>query len=90
MLITVQWILVEGPSCCHEHLDRHRERDAFLLHADSDGGKVTLQVVGTVVDTVDSFFNGNTVIKIFSPPFFISGDSRELAVKCGNSNVHIF
>lgn len=90
MLITVQWILVEGPSCCHAHLDRHRERDAFLLHADSDGGKVTLQVFGTVVDAVDSFFNGNTVIKIFSPPFFISGDSRELAAKCGNSNVHIF
>lgn len=91
MFIKVQWILVEGSSCCNEHLDRHGERDVFLLHVGSNKGKVTLQVVGTAVDTVDSIFNGNTVInKIFSPPLFISYDSRELAVKWGNSIVHIF
>lgn len=82
---------MEGSSCRHEHLDRCGERDAFLLHAGSDEGKVTLQVIGTAVDTVDSIFNGNTVInKIFSPPFFISYDSRELAAKQGNSIAHIF
>lgn len=90
MLIMVQWALVEG-LCGNEHLDRHGERDAFLLDAGSDGGKVTLQVVGPAVDTVDNIFNGNTVInKIFSPPFFISYDSRELAVKQGNSIARIF
>lgn len=91
MLIMVQWILVEGSSCCNEHLDRRGERDAFLLHAGSHGGKATLRAVGPAVDTVDSIFNGNIVInKIFSPPFFISCDSRELAVKWGNSTAHIF
>lgn len=90
MLITVQWTLVEGSSC-NEHLDRRGARDTFLLHAGSQGGKVILQDVGTAVDTVDSIFNGNIVInKIFSPPFFISYDSRELAVKWGNSIAHIF
>ena len=61
-----------------------------MLHAGSDGRKVTLQVVGTAVVTVGNIFNRNIVInKIFSPPFFISM-TQVLAVKWGNSIAHIF
>lgn len=31
---------MERSSCCNEHLDRRGEKDAFLLHAGSRGGRL--------------------------------------------------
>lgn len=91
MPIMVQRILGGGSSWCNEHLDRRGERGPLSLHAGSVGGEVTFQAAGTAEDAVDSFSNGNAAInEIFSPPSFISYDSRELALEQGNSVAHIF
>lgn len=45
MLIMVQWILVEGSSCCNEHLGRHGERDAFLPHTGNHAGRLHFELL---------------------------------------------